>query len=158
MRKVLFLCIKNSSRSQMAEAILNSKAGDRFQAYSAGSRPVDKINPYAVKVMEEVNVDISNQTPKLAEKYLNVNFDFVITLCDKMKEECPNFPGNPIVAHWGMPDSDVIQGNEEEKLKDFRKTRNEILKRIELFINLPMDKLDRIVMENMTKEIGITKE
>lgn len=157
MRKVLFLCIKNSARSQIAEAILNSKVGDKFQAYSAGSRPADKVNPYAVKVMEEVNVDISNKKPELAEKYLDVDFDFVITLCDKMKEECPNFPGNPIVAHWGMVDPDEFQGNEEEKLKEFRKTRNEMLKRIELFVNLPMEKLDRISMENKTKEIGISK-
>jgi arsenate reductase len=156
-KKVLFLCIKNSARSQIAEAILNSKAGDKFQAYSAGSRPADKVNPYAVKVMEEVNVDISNKKPELAEKYLDVDFDFVITLCDKMKEECPNFPGNPIVAHWGMIDPDEFQGDEEGKLKEFRKTRNELLKRIELFVNLPVEKLDRISMENRTKEIGISK-
>lgn len=155
MKKVLFLCIKNSSRSQMAEAILNSKAGDRFVAYSAGSRPADKINPYAVKVMEEVNENLSNKIPESAERYIDVKFNFVITLCDKMKEECPNFPGNPIIAHWGMPDPDEFQGSEEEKLKEFRKTRNEILKRIELFINLPLEKLDRLSVENKTKEIGI---
>lgn len=122
----------------MAEAILNSNAGDRFEAHSAGSKPANQVNTYAIKVMQEVNVDLSEKKPELAENYLDVKFDFVITLCDKMKEECPNFPGDPIVAHWGMPDPDEKEGSEEEKIKEFRKTRNEILKRINLFINLPM--------------------
>jgi arsenate reductase len=157
MKKVLFLCIKNSSRSQIAEAILNSKAGDRFEAYSAGSKPANQVNPFAVKIMQEVDVDLSEKKPESAEKYLDVKFDFVITLCDKMKEECPNFPGDPIVAHWGMPDPDEKEGSEEEKIKEFRKTRNEILNRINLFINLPMEKLDRLTMESKTKEIGTNK-
>ena len=74
-----------------------------------------------------------------------------------MKEECPNFPGDPIVAHWGMPDPDDKEGSEEEKIKEFRKTRNEVLKRINFFINLPMEKLDRLTMESKTKEIGTNK-
>lgn len=154
MKKVLFLCIKNSARSQIAKAILNSKAGDRFEAYSAGSRPAKQVNSFAIKVMQEVGVDLSLKKPESTENYLDVDFDFVITLCDKMKEECPNFPGDPIVAHWGMPDPDETEGSEEEKLKVFRKTRNEILNRINLFINLPMERLDRISMEIRTKEIG----
>ena len=141
----------------MAESILNSKAGDRFEAYSAGSRPASEVNPFAVKIMKEVNEDISGKIPQSAEKYLDVKFDFVITLCDKMKEECPNFPGDPIVAHWGMADPDEKQGSDEEKVKEFRKTRNEILNRINLFINLPMEKLDRLTMERKTKEIGTNK-
>lgn len=157
MKKVLFLCIKNSSRSQMAEAILNSNAGDRFEAYSAGSRPANQVNPFTIKVMQEVEVDLSGKKPQSAEKYLDVKFDFVITLCDKMKEECPNFPGYPIVAHWGMSDPDEKEGSEEEKIKEFRKTRNEILKRINLFINLSIEKLDRLTMESKTKEIGTNK-
>ncbi|MBC8059688.1 MAG: arsenate reductase ArsC [Clostridiaceae bacterium] len=154
MKKVLFLCIKNSARSQMAEGILNSKAGDRFEAYSAGSKPSEYINRFAIKVMQEADVDLSEGMPELAEKYLDVNFDFVITLCDKMKEQCPHFPGDPIVAHWGMPDPDEFQGSDEEKLKEFRKTRNEIFNRIVLFISLPMEKLDRLSIVNGIKEIG----
>ena len=122
----------------MAEAILNSNAGDRFKAHSAGSDPANQVNAYAIKVMQEVNVDLSEKKPESVDIYLDVKFDFVITLCDKMKEECPIFPGDPIVAHWGIPDPDEKEGSEEEKMKEFRKTRNEILKRINLFINLPM--------------------
>jgi arsenate reductase len=141
----------------MAKAILNSEAGDRFEAYSAGSKPSDQVNPLAIKVMKEVNVDLSKKKPESTDKYLDVKFDFVITLCDKMKEECPNFSGDPIVAHWGMTDPDETDGSEEERIKVFRKTRNEILNRINLFINLPMEKLDRLTIENKTKEIGTVK-
>ena len=157
MKKVLFLCIRNASRSQMAKAILNSKAGDRFIAYSAGSRPSEIINPYTIKVMNEVGVDISDTKPENIEKYIHEDFDFVITLCDKMKEECPIFPGNPITAHWGMDDPDVFVGNEENKLKTFKKTRNEISNRIELFINLTAKKLDRLSLQKGTREIGNSK-
>ena len=141
----------------MAEAILNSRDGDRFEAYSAGSKPANQVNPFAVRVMQEVGVDLSEKKPQSAEKYLDEKFDFVITLCDNMKEECPNFPGDPIVAHWGITDPVEKEGSEEEIIKEFRKTRNEILKRINLFISLPMEKLDRLTLENKTKEIGIIK-
>jgi len=149
---------KKFIKESNADAILNSKTSDRFEAHSAGSRPANQVNPLAVKVMQEVNVDLSKKKPESAEKYLDVKFDFVITLCDKMKEECPNFPGHPIVAHWGMPNPDEKEGSEEIKIKEFRKIRNEILKRINLFINLRMDKLDRLTMESKTKEIGINQE
>jgi protein-tyrosine-phosphatase len=140
MKKVLFLCVKNSARSQMAEAILKENAGDRFEAYSAGSKPAKQVNDFAIRVMQEVNVDLSEKKPESAEKYSHVKFDFVITLCDKMVAECPKFSGDPIVAHWGMPDPDIKEGNDDEKMKEFRKARNEILRRITIFINLPVGK------------------
>lgn len=153
-RKVLFLCTKNSARSKMAEAILNDKAGDKFIAYSCGSNPAKEINTYAVKAMEQIKLDIKDKKPESMEKYIEDDFDFVITLCDKMKEACPSFPGNPIVAHWGMQDPVDANGSEEDTMKMFAKTRNEIARRIELFISIPIDKLERLIIEKQVKEIG----
>lgn len=152
--RILFLCSKNSARSQMAEAIVNRKADDRFYAYSAGSHPADVIHPMAYKVLTNTGFDITGQRPKAMGDYRDMDFDFIITLCDSMKETCPVFPGHPIYAHWGMPDPAEFQGADEEKLRFFKKTLLEITQRINLFLNLPFDKLDRLALELKVKEIG----
>lgn len=155
-RKVLFLCTKNSARSQMAESILNYRGSDNFIAYSAGSNPANEIHPLTFKALTYAGFDMTGKRPKSMQEYINGEFDFIITLCDRMKENCPIFPGQPILAHWGMPDPVEFEGTEQEKLKFFEKTINEISQRITLFLNLPMAKLDRMALELKVKEIGTT--
>jgi len=138
----------------MAEAILNYRGRDNFIAYSAGSRPAGAIHPLALKVLTDAGFDMSGKMPKRMEEYLNEDFAFIITLCDRMKEECPIFPGKPILAHWGMPDPAEFAGAEEEKLKFFEKTMSDISERLSLFLSLPMEKLDRMALELRIKEIG----
>lgn len=156
-RKVLFLCVKNSSRSQMAEILLNYRGGDRFEAVSAGSRPVSSIYPLTLRLMEKSGFDLTGKRPKSINEYINEEFDFIITLCDKMKEECPVFPGQPIFAHWGTLDPEDFEGTEEEKYRQVEKALLEIANRVNLFINLPIEKLDRMALELKVNEIGKIK-
>lgn len=153
-KKVLFLCTGNSARSQMAEAILNSNGTNKFTACSAGTNPTDKINPLAVKAMARVGIDISSNKPKSVNQFINEDFDFIITLCDKGKEQCINFTGMPIFAHWGLPDPAGFEGTELEKLRQFDEILKQLITRINLFINLPMEKLDRLSLEARTKDIA----
>ncbi len=153
-KRILFLCTGNSARSQMAEAVLNYWDSDKFIAYSAGSNPAEEIHPLAVKVLSQAGFDMTNKRPKSMDEFLNEEIDFIITLCDRMKENCPIFPGQPILAHWGMPDPKEFEGTEQDKLKFFEKTLKEISQRIVLFLNIPMDKLDRMAVELKVKEIG----
>ena len=155
-RKVLFLCLKNSARSQMAEAVLNRRDPDRFIAYSAGSEAAEEIHPFAYALLTSTGFDMTGKAPKNMEAFYHVNFDFIITLCDSMKEKCPVFPGMPIYAHWGMPDPAEFQGTEEETRHFFKKTLLEITQRINLLVSLPMEKLDRTTLERKVREIGET--
>ena len=146
-RKVLFLCTKNSARSQMAEAILIHRGSANFIAYSAGSNPAQAIHPFALEVLGNAGFDMSEKNPKPMDEYIGEDFDFIITLCDKMKEECPVFPGKPILGHWGMPDPVEYEGTEEERIRYFEQTMNDIAERINLFLSLPIEKLDRLALE-----------
>ena len=114
MLKVLFLCTHNSARSQIAEALLNLKGKDRIVAYSAGSEPAEEINPLAVKVMQEIGVDISDKKPKPMEQFLCEPFDLVITLCDREKNQCPTTSPNAVRGHWGLADPEYFKGTDEE--------------------------------------------
>jgi arsenate reductase len=124
MKKVLFLCTHNSCRSQIAEGILNSIFGTRFQAFSAGINP-RHVNPYAAEVMKEIGIDLSKHYPKSIEDFKGADFDFVITVCDNAKENCPFYLGKKVV-HKGFKDPAEIKGSIEDTLKHFRKTRDEI--------------------------------
>jgi len=152
-KKILFLCTQNSARSQMAEAIVNSKAKDKFLAYSAGSNPADKINPYAVAVMEEIGIDMSNRKPKSVMNFIDEEYDFIITLCDKMKDECPRVTNDAIHVHWGISDPKDFQGNDEDKKTYFKKIRNELNRRIELLIALPLDKIEKAAVKQKLEDI-----
>lgn len=154
--KILFLCTRNSARSQMAEAIVNHKGDDRFMAFSAGSYPAEAIHPIALEVLNNSGFDMNGKRPKTMDVYKAMDFDFVITLCDSIKETCPIFPGHPIYAHWGMPDPAEYQGTIDEKRRFFKKTQMEIANRINLFLSLPFEKLDRLALELKVKEIGMT--
>jgi len=129
-KKVLFICTHNSARSQMAEGILQTLYGDRYEAYSAGTQPT-KVNPYAIKVMSEIGIDISNHRSKSAEEFRGKEFDYVVTVCDNAKEACPFFPGGKTYLHKGFKDPSEFKGNENEIVAEFRRVRDEIKRWIE---------------------------
>ena len=153
-RKVLFLCTSNSARSQIAEALLNYIGKGTYTAFSAGSNPAPEIHPLAVKVLESAGFDMTGKRPKSLKEYSHEDFDFIITLCDKMKENCPVFPGQPIFAHWGMPDPADFDGEDADKVKAFDQTYRELAHRIHLFNMIPIEKLDRMALEQKVGEIG----
>lgn len=154
LRRVLILCTGNSARSQIAEALLARKASDRFEVVSAGSRPAPKVNPWAVRVLEEHGIPWAGRTPKGLDGLDRQRWDFVITVCDRAKEACPIFPGTPVLAHWGMPDPAEVEGSDEEKLKAFRDTYLVLNRRIDLLLALSLEKLDRLVLEREVRAIG----
>jgi arsenate reductase (thioredoxin) len=127
---VLFLCTHNSARSQMAEGLLRHLAGDRFEAYSAGTEATH-VRPLAIRAMDEIGMDISGQESKTLNRYLGVPFDYVITVCDKANEACPFFPGAKNRLHWSFEDPAQATGSEEERLGVFRRARDKIRERIE---------------------------
>jgi len=129
-KRVLFLCTGNSARSQMAEGLLRQMAGNRFDVFSAGTQPKG-MHPRSVEVMNEVGIDISKQTSKDVSTYLRDKFDYVITVCDRAKQQCPVFPGaEPI--HWGF--DDPAEAPPDTQLETFRRVRDEIRHRLGLFL------------------------
>lgn len=124
--RVLFLCTGNSARSQMAEALLRRYAGDRFQAFSAGLEPKG-LNPYTVRVMDEVGIDVRAQRSKDVMEYLGrVHFSYVITVCSDAEQNCPIFPFQTIRLHWPVDDPAKVEGSDEEKLAKFRAVRDRL--------------------------------
>lgn len=154
--KVLFLCTGNSARSILGESLLRRvDTARRFESASAGSDPKGEVNPFAVQILRDVyRIDASDARSKSWEEFRGQTFDFVITVCDNARESCPVWPGQPIVAHWGMEDPAAVEGTDEEKLRAFKKAAVEMKRRLELFCNLPFDKLDRLRLEQLTREIG----
>jgi arsenate reductase len=128
--RVLFLCTHNSARSQMAEGMLRNLAEGRFEVHSAGTEATH-VRPQAIKVMEEIGIDISGQESKTLARYLGQPFDYVITVCDEANEACPVFPGAKNRLHWSLEDPSRADGSEEERLAVFRRVREEIRERIE---------------------------
>ena len=152
--RVLFLCTGNSARSQMAEAVLNRKGAGRFAAESAGSNPAPRVNPYAIDILRESGIEWRGHAPRGMDGLESTHWDFVITVCDRAKEACPVFPGQPILAHWGMPDPADVQGGEATKRIAFTDALTLISRRIDLLLELPAEKLDRLVLEAKTRAIG----
>ena len=132
-KRVLFLCTNNACRSQMAEGMLRHLAGDRFDVFSAGIEPTE-VHPIAIKAMEEMEIDISGQRAKSAMEFLDQEFDYVITVCDRAKQTCPVFPGKYEKIHWDMKDPDSVTSSGTEKLEAFRKARNQIQANITMFV------------------------
>ncbi len=130
---VLILCTGNSCRSQMAEGLLRNLAGDRFEAFSAGTQPT-QVNPRAIKAMNELGIDISNHRSQSVENFLDQEFDYVITVCDAARETCPVFPNSKESLHWSFEDPAEATGTEEEIMKIFRKVRDQIRERLREFI------------------------
>jgi arsenate reductase len=158
-RRVLFLCTGNSARSIFGEYLLRRIGQDRFETYSAGSYPTGKVNPFALRVLTELyHIDASEARSKSWEEYEDVKFDFVITVCDNARESCPVWPGQPIVAHWGVPDPALAIGTYEEIFRQFLQTARLLQRRIELFCSLPFEKLDRLKLAKLTQDIGQTSD
>lgn len=130
MKRVLFICTHNSARSQMAEGLLRHLGGDRFEVFSAGTEATH-VRPLAIQAMGELGIDISGQSSKTLERYLNQPFDEVITVCDTAAETCPIFPGASHHRHWSFEDPSKAQGSQEEQLAVYRRVRDAIRARIE---------------------------
>jgi arsenate reductase (thioredoxin) len=152
--RVLFLCTGNSARSQMAEAILNRTAQGRFIAESAGSQPAARVNPYAVEALRDAGISWKGHQPRGLDGLEHSRWDFVITVCDQAREACPVFPGQPMLAHWGMPDPAVVDGSDNAKRAAFRNALTLISRRIDLLVALPLEKLERLVAEARVQAIG----
>ena len=157
---ILFLCTGNSARSIIAEALTNSLAVSqgKFRAYSAGSHSKGAVNPFALDLLRQSHVSTQGLRSKDWDEFAKPAapvMDFVITVCDKAAgEQCPFWPGQPMTAHWGMPDPAEIKGTEEQKRRAFSDTANMLRRRIELLASLPMDKLDRLALQSKVQEIG----
>ncbi|TAK20641.1 MAG: ABC transporter permease subunit [Chloroflexota bacterium] len=132
--RVLFLCVHNSARSQMAEGFLRQLGGDRFESRSAGSEPADAIRPLAVKVMAQHGIDISGQMPKMTYQFVGQPWDYVITTCDESRQACPIFPGETKRIHWRFDDPSAAPGSDDEKERVFRRVAGEIERRVREFI------------------------
>ena len=132
-QRVLFICLHNSARSQMAEALLRSFAGDQFDAFSAGIES-SAVRPEAITVMAEIGIDIGQQESKTLERYIGQPFDWLITVCDTARQRCPIFPGVDQTSHWGIDDPANVDGTEDERLEAFRRARDELRNRIHLFL------------------------
>jgi len=129
-QRVLFLCTHNSARSQMAEGLLRRLGGDRFEAHSAGTEATG-VRPLAIQAMAELGIDISKQTSKTLDPYVDQGFDYVVTVCDDANESCPIFPNATHRLHWSLPDPSKATGNEAERLAVYRKVRDGLRARIQ---------------------------
>lgn len=131
--RVLFLCTGNSARSQMAEALLRSYGGTDFEVASAGTDPKG-LNPLTIEVMAEAGIDVSKQQSKSLDRFLDQSFDYVITVCDRARDNCPTFPGDNERIHWSFDDPAAATGSHEQQLAVFRRVRNEISERLRLWV------------------------
>lgn len=153
--KLLFLCTGNSARSILGEYLLKRIGGPRFEVYSAGSFPTGYVNAYAIRVLNDIyHIDASAARSKSWEEFGDLEFDFVITVCDNARESCPIWSGQPIVAHWGSPDPALVEGSDEKIYEAFKQVAFQMQRRIELFTSLPLEKLDGAKLKILTEEIG----
>jgi len=155
---VLFLCTGNSARSILAEAHLNQAGKGRFTAYSAGSHPAGKVNPFALELLRKNGLPTAGLRSKNWDEFAAAGapkLDFVFTVCDNAAGEmCPVWPGQPVTAHWGVADPAAVDGTDDEKRRAFLRAYTELSSRINLFLNLPLGKLDRLVLQRKLREIG----
>jgi arsenate reductase len=155
---VLFLCTGNSARSVMAEAILNQKGKPHFVAYSAGSHPTGRVNPHAVKQLEAARLPTTGLRSKSWDEFAKPgapHLDFVFTVCDNAAQEvCPIWPGQPMTAHWGVPDPALVSGSEEKIERAFRDAFVVLDRRISLFLALPLSSLDKLAIRKEIERIG----
>jgi len=155
---VLFLCTGNSSRSILAEAILNHRGGKDFHAFSAGSRPTGRVNPNALHQLESVGLPAEGLRSKNWDEFAKPGaprMDFVFTVCDSAAAEvCPVWPGQPVTAHWGVPDPAAVAGSPEEISRAFRDAFVTLGRRIDLFLSLPLASLDLLAVKKEVDRIG----
>jgi arsenate reductase len=157
---VLFLCTGNSARSIIGEAVMNHApiTGGRFKAFSAGSHPKGAVNPFALEVLQHNKFPVAGLRSKSWDEFGNSGaptLDFVFTVCDQAAQEaCPYWPGQPMTAHWGLPDPATVEGADEVKRHAFRETLMVLTRRIELFASLPLEKLDKLAIHKHMTDIG----
>jgi arsenate reductase len=155
--RLLFVCTGNSARSQIAQTVLNQKGRGRFVAESAGSQPAAQVNPLAIATLEAAGYFYTGHPPQGLESVVHQPWDFVITVCDRARESCPIFPGQPVLAHWGMPDPAEVTGTEAERRRAFDDALLTINRRIDLLLALPIEKLEKLALQRKVNEIaGVT--
>ena len=155
---VLFLCTGNSARSILAECILNREGKGRFRAFSAGSHPKGQVHPFAIDLLKKLNHSTAGLRSKNWEEFAAPGapvMDFVFTVCDNAADEvCPVWPGQPMTAHWGLPDPAAVDGTEAERHLAFAEAYRMLLNRVSVFTSLPMKSLDRLALQKRLDEIG----
>jgi len=155
---VLFLCTHNSARSVIAESIMNRLGAGRFKGFSAGSQPSGHIHSYSLDLLRQLNYDVAGLRSKSWDQFAAPDapvMDFVFTVCDDAANEvCPVWPGQPISAHWGVPDPSTATGTEAEKRFAFADTHRMLSQRIGIFVNLPLTSLDSVALRNRLRAIG----
>jgi arsenate reductase len=152
--RVLFLGTRNSDRSILAEYLLRSIGGNRFEVYSAGETAKGEVHPLVLKILrEDLKTDTTGAVGNSWHEFADRDFDFVITLSDDARERSPVFPGRPVTAHWSIEDPTIFEGSEEEKYEHFLQTAFQIKRRVELFNCLPIEKLDHLQREVHTRQV-----
>jgi arsenate reductase len=155
---VLFLCTGNTARSVLAEALLNHLGKGHFRAFSAGSQPRGVVNPFTIEELRQSGLPTDGLRSKSWDEFAVAGappMHFVFTVCDNAaKETCPVWPGQPMTAHWAVEDPAAVEGTSEEKRRAFRRAATALRRRIELFLSLPMEKLDKMTLQKKVIEIG----
>jgi arsenate reductase len=155
---VLFICTGNSARSILAEGILNELGKGKFRAFSAGSHPKGEVHPQALATLKRLHMPDTGYRSKSWDEFVAPQapvFDFIFTVCDNAAGEvCPLWPGNPVSAHWGLPDPAAVTGTEEQQVKAFRDTAMMLRRRIELLLSLPLHRLDAMSLQSELRKIG----
>lgn len=156
--RVLFICTGNSSRSILGEALLNSMAPGRFQGFSAGSQPKGQVHPLALQELQRLQLPTEGLRSKSWQEFAAPGappMDFVFTVCDQAAGEvCPVWPGQPVTAHWGLPDPAAVQGPDDVRRRAFRDTAMHLKRRLDLLLALPIARLERLAIQNELRQIG----
>ncbi len=159
---VLVLCTGNSARSILGEVLFNVLGKGRFKAYSAGSKPAGRVNPFALELLQQQGHSIAGLRSKSWDEFAAADapqFDFIFTVCDNAAgETCPIWPGRPATAHWGIPDPAAAEGDDEDRRAAFKKAYEQLARRIQLFMSLPIEKLDKLTLKQKLAEIGQTQD
>ena len=155
---VLFLCTGNSARSIIGEVLMNAMGAPRFRAYSAGSHPTGRVNPFAIELLQKNDLPTEGLRSKSWDEFAQPgapDLDFIFTVCDSAAgEACPLWPGRPVSAHWGVEDPAAVEGDDDTKRKAFFQAFNRLQHRIQLFLSVPIARLDRAALTQRLKEIG----
>jgi len=155
---ILVLCTGNSARSIMGEALFNTLGAGRFKAFSAGSHPTGRVNPFAIEQVKAVGYPMESLRSKSWDEFAAPGapeLDFVVTVCDKAAGEmCPLWPGQPVTAHWGFPDPAAVEGSDDVKRAAFAQTLRQMRNRVQLFLSLPIEALDHLAIEKKMRAIG----